>query len=127
MCVVCFQLSNVLHARELNCKLQEEGHGDRVLAVAVHPGVIITELQKHMKPMPAPLALIGKATVLPFLKSIDQGAATSVYCATAKDGDIKGGEFYADCNVSGSAPHAKDRAMGKRLWELSEKLTRNFQ
>jgi len=49
-----------------------------------------------------------------------QGAATEVYLATAPD--IKGGEYYADCNIMPSTAASQDDTLGRRLWELSEKL-----
>ncbi|QDZ23874.1 short-chain dehydrogenase/reductase [Chloropicon primus] len=117
------KLSNVLHARELNCRLKEGAKGDDVIAVAVHPGVIVTKLQRHLK-VPVLMQSVGKVAVTPFLKSIDQGAATTVYCATAPS--IKGGGFYADCNEQGSAPESKRRDLGKKLWAISEKYAKAF-
>jgi hypothetical protein len=43
-----------------------------------------------------------------------------VYLCTSKD--IKGGEYYADCNLSPSTADSHDADLGARLWELSEKL-----
>lgn len=49
-----------------------------------------------------------------------QGAATEVYLATSPD--IKGGEYYADCNISPSTAASHDDELGRRLWALSEKM-----
>lgn len=49
-----------------------------------------------------------------------QGAATEVYLAISPD--IKGGEYYADCNISPSTAESQDKALGERLWEMSEKM-----
>lgn len=49
-----------------------------------------------------------------------QGAATEVYLATSPD--TKGGEYYADCNISPSTAASHDDELGRKLWELSEKL-----
>jgi hypothetical protein len=51
---------------------------------------------------------------------LSQGAATEVYLATSSN--IKGGEYYADCNISPSTAASHDDELGRRLWELSEKM-----
>jgi len=117
------KLSNLLHARELNARLAEEDPESRVIAVGVHPGVIATDLQRHIQ-MPAFVRYFAHAIASPGLKSIDQGAATTVYCATAPH--IAGGEFYSDCNVQGSSDLSKDRSIGRRLWRISEEHCKAF-
>jgi hypothetical protein len=66
------------------------------------------------------------------LKTIEQGAATSVFVATSPLLDGIGGRYFEDCNearvldpgtrdttISGVAAYALDPANAKRLWELS--------
>ncbi len=68
----------------------------------------------------------GRLVCSPLLKSIDQGAATTVFCCTAPSEQIRPGEFYADCNIHGSAPESKKRSLGEKLWQLSEKHCKPF-
>ncbi len=100
-------------------------------ANAVHPGVISTNLARHVDQS----ALQGMlASVQPFMKSIPQGAATTVWAATAKEWEGKGGKFLEDCSVAkpfdsetmnftrGYLPHAYDHESAKKLWEMSNKF-----
>ena len=61
----------------------------------------------------------------PFLKSIPQGAATTVYGCISNE--VKAGEFYCDCNTQESHPYSKDRKLGRKLWEISEKYCKKFE
>ena len=65
-------------------------------------------------------------------KSVEQGAATSVWAVTAPELEGRGGRYLEDCNeglpatpgdrISGWAPHARDPEAAQRLWEVSERL-----
>jgi hypothetical protein len=54
------------------------------------------------------------------IKDLAQGAATQVLLATAPA--VVSGEYYADCNLQPSHPHAHDRQQAERLWQASEKM-----
>lgn len=111
-----------------------------VRAYSLHPGSIGgTELGRE-----APLELFQKmgfcdaeGNLLPevaaSLKTIPQGAATTVWCATSallnniggvycEDGDVA--ELTADTSMPiGVNPYSLDKASAKRLWALSEEMT----
>lgn len=109
------KLANLLFARQLAKRL---AGSDRV-ANAVHPGVIATNLGRHM---PA-VARLGFALAGPLgLKSIPQGAATQCYLAAHPNGATVSGEYWADCNVSRSSRQGEDDALAERLWEVSEEI-----
>ena len=56
-------------------------------------------------------------------KTIEQGAATSVWAATAAELDGQGGTYLADCAICTThAPWARDPHSAARLWALSEAL-----
>jgi len=112
------KLCNVLHARELHKGLST--HNVPVTVVACHPGVIPTELFRHIKMSPIVRTVLGVALGWSF-KTIPQGAATQTYLATG-DG-VLGGEYYADCNLSPSTKASHDEQLGAKLWEVSEDLT----
>ena len=70
----------------------------------------------------------------PMFKSVEQGAATSVWCATSPQLDGMGGLYCEDCDVaeawhdglrpfSGVRAHAVDPAAARRLWAMSEEMT----
>ena len=60
---------------------------------------------------------------MPAYKSVEQGAATSVWAATAPELDDQGGTYLADAEVTDQyAPWARDPESARRLWTLSEQL-----
>lgn len=50
-----------------------------------------------------------------------QGAATSVYAATAPELDGKSGAYLVDCNIAGPSAQAQDAELAKKLWTETEK------
>jgi NAD(P)-dependent dehydrogenase (short-subunit alcohol dehydrogenase family) len=121
--------ANVLHAVELDRRLAAHG----VRAFAVHPGMIVTELGRHLTPDDiAQLQARAKDRSSPGLaswKTPQQGAATQCWAATAPELDGRGGLYLEDCQVSGTAPPpgslgaeawALDPEAAARLWSLSE-------
>jgi NAD(P)-dependent dehydrogenase (short-subunit alcohol dehydrogenase family) len=112
--------ANILFTVELERRLGPKG----VHAYAVHPGMIITELGRHLSPEDIEDLVARADGALPTIKSIEAGAATSVWAATAAELDGQGGTYLEDCHVSdGHAPWARDPDAAARLWELSEQLT----
>lgn len=122
--------ANVLLAVELERRLGGRG----VHAYAVHPGVILTDLARHLEPQDFQLMrdrAAARSSELT-LKSVEAGAATSVYAATAPELEERGGLYLEDCHVAevddrenaaeGVRSYAIDPEAAKRLWTLSEKL-----
>ena len=110
--------------------------GDGITANAVHPGGIMTGLQKFLpiEEMRALGWLQADDTPLDLFKSPEQGAATSVWAATAPELQGHGGLYLEDCNVglpaepsnrvSGHSPHIMDRDAAQRLWDVSQEMLR---
>jgi NAD(P)-dependent dehydrogenase (short-subunit alcohol dehydrogenase family) len=110
--------------------------GDDVVVNALMPGNIAsTALARHMGP--DDLANFGKETdlTLPPVKTIEQGAATSVLLAASPDVEGVTGRYYEDCaeapvvheregHAGGVAPYVLDPDNADRLWQISEELTR---
>jgi NAD(P)-dependent dehydrogenase (short-subunit alcohol dehydrogenase family) len=109
-----------------------------VRAFAVHPGGIMTELQRHLprEEMIAAGWMDADGNVNERFKSPEQGAATSVWAATSPRLDGEGGVYCEDCDIAavsitgaedarvrGVEPYAIDRASAARLWALSASLT----
>jgi NAD(P)-dependent dehydrogenase (short-subunit alcohol dehydrogenase family) len=107
------KLANLLVARELARRFQ----GTRRTANAVHPGVIRTNLGRHLGLMANVLAVASPL----FLKNVGEGAATQVFVA-AHPGMGANGEYWADCNVRKSSANGRDMALAARLWAESEKI-----
>ena len=109
-------------------------HGIR--AFAVHPGGIATPLQRHLT-MEEQVAMgwyDAEGNVNAGFKSVEQGAATSVWCATSPMLDGKGGVYCEDCDIAapwvegmnvntGVRHHAIDPVVAARLWTVSEQMT----
>ena len=110
------KLANVLFTLELAERLA----GTNATANAIRPGVIPTNLGRHM-PRWKVIALetVGKI----FTKTIPQGAATTVYVATAPALSDTSGYFFEDCNPIRAGGYTEDREMAARLWAVSEELT----
>jgi len=113
--------ANILFSVELDRRLGDRG----VHAYAVHPGLIYTELSRYMTAddMQHLMEMAKGGGGLPTAKSVEQGAATSVWAATAPELEAQGGTYLADAEVSDQhAPWARDPDSARRLWTLSEEL-----
>lgn len=110
------KLANILHAKELSRRLQEEGVN--ITANSVHPGVIMTPLMRHSS-----LLMNFLKTFTFFMwKSVPQGAATT--CFVALHPSLKGvsGKYFLDCNEYQPSAHALNQLLGRNLWDFSNKL-----
>ena len=108
------KLANLLFAKELSRRLP---HGQ--IAVAVHPGVISTNLGRTM----GGLMRQGFGIVGPlFGKTIAQGAASQVWAAVHPDAAALNGAYLADCNVAEPSRHGRSAELAARLWAVSETL-----
>jgi NAD(P)-dependent dehydrogenase (short-subunit alcohol dehydrogenase family) len=119
--------ANALFARELD--RLGEAHGVR--AFSVHPGAIATDLMRHM-PEEERRAALDRYHYL--MKNVEQGAATSVWCATVPQLVGMGGVYCENADiaretaadsedVTGVRPWATDPEAAARLWALSEGWT----
>ncbi|UPZ27378.1 SDR family NAD(P)-dependent oxidoreductase [Streptomyces sp. LRE541] len=125
--------ANVLFAVQLDALGKDSG----VRAFALHPGGILTPLQRHLPQQEmvergwidengTPLNPAG-------FKSPEQGAATQVWAATSPQLSGMGGVYCEDCDIAELAPadgtrvgvreYAIDPASAARLWDLSAELT----
>lgn len=116
--------------------LDEFGQPHNVRAFAVHPGGIMTDLQRFMpeEEKRAMGWIDENGRLNERFKTPSQGAATSVWCATNLQLEGKGGVYCEDCDIaeavpadaqtwSGVRPWAIDPVAAKKLWTLSEKMT----
>ncbi|WP_405655094.1 SDR family NAD(P)-dependent oxidoreductase [Streptomyces sp. RK9] len=124
--------ANALFARHLDTVAGDRGPR----AFAVHPGSILTPLQRHV-PREEQIAqgwMDRDGRPADGFKSPAQGAATAVWAATSPLLEGHGGAYCQDCDIAGPAttddmliggvkPWAVDPAAAARLWELSAELT----
>ena len=109
------KLANILHTRALARRLAGSG----VTPCCLHPGVIATDLMKHLGLGGRLFKLVGPL----FTKSVAQGAATTIFAATAPElTEAHAGIYLADCNEAQPLPFALDADLAERLWSLSETL-----
>lgn len=114
------KLANVLFTRELAKRLDGTG----VTVNAVHPGVVDTELMRHMGLFNSWFSgFLIKPFVWPFLKSPISGAQTSLYAALDPELEKVSGQYFSDCAAKDVAEQAKDDRLAKWLWSVSEKWT----
>ncbi|MFJ8823357.1 oxidoreductase [Streptomyces sp. NPDC102467] len=118
--------------------LDRLGAAGGLRAYAVHPGSILTPLQRHIPRE----EWAGRGWVTetgeprPGFKTPEQGAATTVWAATAPVLDAYGGAYCQDCDLAESVPDdaedmlaggvktwARDPVAAARLWSLSAELT----
>jgi NAD(P)-dependent dehydrogenase (short-subunit alcohol dehydrogenase family) len=120
--------ANVLFAVGLDLRLGAAG----VHATAVHPGVIMTDLARHLVPEDIEALRARQPGGTLKFKSVEAGAATAVYAATSPDLEGKGGLYLEDCHVAavddadgaegGVRSYALDPAAAARLWKVSEQM-----
>ena len=120
------KLANVLHAKELQKRFDEEGV--KVKAFSVHPGAVKTELLRNYKQ--GFFKNILYYSFYPLLwyttKSPLQGAQTSLYCALEDFDKLKGGAYHADCKEAKTSKSGTDIEQALKLYSETEKLVAPF-
>ncbi len=113
--------------------LDGRGEPDGIRAFSVHPGAVATDLMRFM-PEEEIRSAVSAAEAISPLKSSEQGAATSIWCATSPQLDGMGGIYCEDCDIAeavpadfpqprGVRPWASDPVLAERLWKKSEEWT----
>jgi NAD(P)-dependent dehydrogenase (short-subunit alcohol dehydrogenase family) len=120
--------ANALFALELDRRWSPRG----VHAFSVHPGVIMTDLARHMTSEDFEWMASRRPGGDFTFKTVEQGAATSVWAATAPELAAHGGAYLEDCSVaaptddpdspSGVRVWARDPEAASRLWDLTAEL-----
>ncbi len=110
------KLANVMFTYELARRLDGTG----VTATALHPGVVRTGFAAED---PSPMLKAFLPMIRVFLKTPEQGAATSIYLASAPGAEGVTGEYFADSKPKASSRSSYDTAAAARLWQVSLDLT----
>ncbi|HSZ56320.1 MAG TPA: oxidoreductase [Tepidisphaeraceae bacterium] len=126
--------------------LDRRGEASGIRAFAVHPGGILTDLARHLTDdelRAFGLSRTDKPGFIPAgrsvaeggdFKTLEQGAATTVWCATSPQLDAMGGVYCQDVDLAPMLPadsasnvgvreYAIDPQAAERLGKLSEELT----
>jgi retinol dehydrogenase 12 len=105
------KLANVLHARELARRLEGAG----VTTYSLHPGTIASDIWRRV---PWPLRPLMKRR----MRTPEQGARTSIYCATSDELTGQTGGYYVDCRPKRPAASVTD-TLAAELWRRSGEWT----
>nr|WHW29697.1 putative SDR family NAD(P)-dependent oxidoreductase [uncultured bacterium] len=122
--------ANALFAVGLNSRLAKRC----IEAFAVHPGVIVTDLGRHLSKQDVLQMAASMGDNMQY-KSVEQGAATQTLAATEPELAGKGGSYLANCQICELSADENDIAdettvrayaisqeNADRLWSLSEKI-----
>jgi NAD(P)-dependent dehydrogenase (short-subunit alcohol dehydrogenase family) len=106
------KLANVLFTKELARRLGPSGPH----TYAVHPGVVASDIWRRI---PWPIRPLVTRRML----TNEEGAATSLYCATHPEVADHTGRYYARCREKAPSPLAEDPELAARLWAKSAEWT----
>ena len=81
-------------------------------------GSINTDLTRDAKM----LAMLLKPITTLFFKTPVQGSQTTLHCALQEGLEPLSGRYFSNCTVRDVYAKAKDDAVAKKLWEVSETL-----
>jgi len=114
------KLAIALFAQELSRRLNDTA----TTSNSVLPGVINTNLGRHLPDWKLKLTeYIGWT----FMRSLEEGVATGCYVATNPKLAKVSGHMFSNCNpVTPDGPHMTDRALAKKLWDVSSELTKPY-
>ena len=107
------KLMNVLHAAELARRLAGTG----VTTYSLHPGVVASDIWREA---PWPIRPVMKL----FMLSNEEGARTSLYCATAPELENVSGRYYDVSRERTPSRSAQDAALARELYERSEAMVK---
>ncbi|MCB9602638.1 MAG: SDR family NAD(P)-dependent oxidoreductase [Sandaracinus sp.] len=107
------KLAQLLFSNELSRRLA----GTAVTSNAVHPGSVATEVTRESR-----FLAVGQKLAKGFLKTPEQGAATTLYVASEPSLRGRSGGYYADSKERTPAKSALSIEDAQRLWALSERM-----
>lgn len=110
------KLANILFTYDLARRLRGTG----VTANCLHPGLVNTGWGRGSRG----IFKIGMKLFTPFMLSPEQGAKTSIYLASSPEVEGITGLYFIKCRPTPSANASYDADTAKKLWEVSERLTK---
>ena len=113
------KLCNALFANELQRRFGDQG----LTACSLHPGALITTSFGRDSGF---LSLFFKL-VSPLTKNPNQGAATTVYCASHEKTEELAGKYFSHCKPVRSTKEANSPETARKLWEVSEEWIKGIK
>eukprot|EP00116_Pleurobrachia_bachei_P001398 sb/3461660/ len=92
-----------------------------VTAVSLHPGMVNTGIDRDISGCWAGCF----RCIFKFGKTPEEGAATSIYCAT--DANIERGQYYSSCRVKPLKKKWILEDVQEKLWEASKRICNEFE
>jgi retinol dehydrogenase-12 len=109
------KLCNVLFTKEL----ARGKAGPAVHSYSLHPGEVGSDIYRRLR---WPLTVLIKLLLI----SNEEGALTSLHCATSPDVAGDDGLYYDKCRPKTPSTLAQDEALAKKLWQVSEEMVAPF-
>ena len=109
------KLANVLAALDYDLNFQKDGKP--IAAFSLHPGVISTNLTRHTWG-----GSVFTTLGAPFMKTIPQGAATTIYCSLTKEALANRGGYFADAAFRGATAKGQNVANAARLMKVTREI-----
>ncbi|XP_068420335.1 retinol dehydrogenase 14 isoform X2 [Eschrichtius robustus] len=109
------KLANILFTRELARRLE----GTNVTVNVLHPGVVRTNLGRHIH-IPLLVKPLFNLVSWAFFKTPLEGAQTSIYLASSPEVEGVSGKYFGDCKEEELLPKAMDESVAGKLWDVSE-------
>jgi len=127
------KLENILFANELQKRARDSAAHPNLTAFSLHPGAVQTDLARYLigeekfqsmkengfSDWKDKVLMEGLAN---FVKTVQEGASTQVFVASADMGPERAGKYFADGKVVPVQAFATDPAQGAALWAASENL-----
>lgn len=120
------KLANCLFSSELSKRCKAENI--RVTSNSMHPGVVDTQLIRHVLPQ-----VMAENVMFPGLRRIfikflglktpEEGASTAIHLASSKVVEGLSGFYFEDCQIKEPSLQAQNSKLASDLWEVSERLT----
>ncbi|XP_011899910.1 PREDICTED: retinol dehydrogenase 14 [Cercocebus atys] len=109
------KLANILFTRELARRLE----GTNVTVNVLHPGIVRTNLGRHIH-IPLLVRPLFNLVSWAFFKTPVEGAQTSIYLASSPEVEGVSGRYFGDCKEEELLPKALDESVARKLWDISE-------
>ncbi|KAL7528342.1 hypothetical protein ACHAWF_002527, partial [Thalassiosira exigua] len=128
------KLENILFTNELQRRASDSDDWSKLTAVSLHPGAVQTDLARYLigeekfqsmkengfSSWQDKVVMEGLAK---FVKTVEEGASTQVFLASADLGASDDGKYFLDGKPKKPQAFATDRTKGEELWAISEKLS----
>lgn len=110
------KFANILFTYELSRRLEETG----ITVNCLHPGMVRTNLSRHSKMVQNAIKKAPPGLVI----SAEEGARTTIYLATSSEVENVTGKYFDNLKIKKSTRRSYDLNLQRKLWEVSEKLTK---